>query len=85
MTETLEREATRVITEAPERVEIGPREPRGLQWIVALVLAAVVIAVGTLMYLDEYSAPILDTGDYVTTGVRYTPQPYAQVEPTLGL
>ena len=73
VTQTLESEATRVAPEAaPARAE--PREPRSYRAVVALVLAAIVVAVGILMYADEAAAPVLETGDYVTTGVRYVPQ-----------
>ena len=73
MTQTLERKATRVAPEvAPARAE--PREPRSFRAVVALVLAAIVVAVGILS-ADETAAPVLETGDYVTTGVRYVPQP----------
>ena len=70
MTQTLEREATRV---APARAE--PREPRSYRALIALVLAAIVVAIGILMYVDEAAAPVLETGGYVTTGVTYVPRP----------
>lgn len=74
MTQTLEREATRVAPEAaPARAT--RREPQSYRAVVALVLAAIVVAVGMLMNVDEGAAPVLETGDYVTTGVRYVPWP----------
>lgn len=74
MTQTLEREATRVAPEAaPAQAE--PRESQSYREVIALVLAAIVVAVGILMYVDEAAAPVLETGDYVTTGVRYVPWP----------
>ncbi len=85
MTQILDREATRMVPPLHRVVEIRPSPRRGLRWMAWLVVVAIVITVGILMSVDDYSAPTLVGGAYVTTGVRFQPQPYPQVEPTLGL
>lgn len=74
MTQTLEREATRVAAvAAPVRAE--SRDSPSYRAVVALVLAAIVLAVGMLVSADETSARVLETGDYVTTGVTHVARP----------